>query len=85
MTFLRKQSNTVMRYNSFRILSYFWDNETVPEDFTTVKIIMMFKHKGSHNDQNKYRCIRIGLLNHMYKDRSHIMMTRLLVGFQRDS
>ena len=39
---------------------------------------MIFKNKGSHEDedQNKYRCL--GMINHSYKVFSKCMLTRMI-------
>ena len=60
----------------FNYIQYVWDNEVLPTNMALAKFVMLYKNKGSTNDQSKYRCI--GLLNHSYKLLTTIMLTRLL-------
>ena len=57
------------------LLKKIWVEEDVPVEFARATFVMLFKHKGSKDDQTKYRCI--GLLGHAYKVLNNCLLQRL--------
>ena len=50
-------------------------HEYVPPELVRAAFIMLYKNKGSPDDPSKYRCI--GLLPHVYKILSPVMLERI--------